>query len=244
MNEHNDPLDILKSELASVSVSPGFAARVQSRVAERTETETDLDALKEQLAAVSVSPAFAVRVRQQIEDGPSRSRWFGVFSWRWAVPMAAAATIAAIALTRGERQETTGVESAGVQASAPSPQAPVTTPSSIVPVAPVTQPSQIRAARVTQRTATAAAASGQQAGDKLEVITYQPAVYRQLWAAAAAAAQVVLVADLPVEVREVVITPVEVGPVVVQWLVEPAVSPGGSVPSIRRVSAAAERSDK
>ena len=79
--------------------------------------------------------------------------------------------------------------------------------------------------------------------DNLEVVTYQPAVYRQLWAAAAAAT-VVQAATLPVEVRDVAVTAVEVGPVVVQWLVEPPVSGGGAVPTIRRVSADAERSDK
>jgi len=97
--------------------------------------------------------------------------------------------------------------------------------------------------RAAQRTAASAAASVRQADDKLEVITYQPAVYRQLWAAAAGA-QVVDVAELPVEVREIAIAPVEVGPVVVKWFIEPPVPSGGAVPEIRRVSAVAERSDK
>jgi hypothetical protein len=92
---------------------------------------------------------------------------------------------------------------------------------------------------VTQRTSANAAASSQQAEDKLEVITNQPAILRELWAAVATAEA----AEVPTEVRDLVIAPVEVTPVAVKWLVEPLAS-GGAAPIIRRVSADAERSDK
>jgi hypothetical protein len=159
--------------------------------------------------------------------------------------VAAAAVIVAFVLTLSAAPTPAGVDPAGVQARVPEtnvPQGPPA-PSMTATVQESPRPSQATRVRVPQRTVSSAAASGQQAEDKLEVITYQPAVYRQLWAAAAAA-QVGSVAELPVEVREVAVTPVEVGPVVVKWLVEPPVSGGGATPSIRRVSAAAERSDK
>jgi hypothetical protein len=197
-----------------------------------------------------------VRVRQQIESAPTRSRWFSLFDWRWAVPVAAAAVVAAFIVTRGTTPTTVGSRPASVQARAPEPQPSQTRQTSqipqaaqppavtsIAPVAPVSQPSPSATARATRRTATPLAASGQQANDKLEVITDQPAVYRQLWAAAAAAT-VVQAANLPVEVRDVAVSAVEVGPVVVQWLVEPPVSGAGAAPTIRRVSADAERSNK
>ena len=79
----------------------------------------------------------------------------------------------------------------------------------------------------------------------LEVITTQPAILKMLWERhreaelAFAAAQ-----NVPTEVRDVVVVPVEVEPVVVKWLVEPPVVPG-STPIIRRVAAeTAERSAK
>ena len=68
-----------------------------------------------------MSPEFAVRVRQQIEAAPARPRWFGMFDWRWAVPVAAAVAIAAFVLSRGAAPTTGGVEPAGVQARGPEP---------------------------------------------------------------------------------------------------------------------------
>jgi hypothetical protein len=169
-----------------------------------------------------------------------------MFDWRWAVPVAAAAVVGAFMLTRGVAPTTGGADSAGVQArgSAPpaaqvpqAPQAPSMTP--IAPGTPESQPSLPVAPRVNERTTASAAASGQQTDDKLEVITNQPAILRQLWAAVTR----VEVAEAPPEVRELVIVPVEVTPVAVQWIVEPLPS-GGVTPLIRRVSADAERSDK
>jgi hypothetical protein len=240
-----DPIGALRVELARVEVSPGFADRVRRQIGEDV-----ISSIGAELSEMSVSPEFAVRVRQQIESAPARSGWLSFLNWRWMVPVAAAAAIAAVALTRGVAPATTGVGQAGVQARGPLPQSSQVTPAPQAPSitlnapgAPVSPAVQIAAAaRVTQRTTTRAAASGQQA-DQLEVITDQPAMYRRLWAAAAAAT-VTQAAELPVEVRDVAVTAVEVGPVVVQWLVEPPVSGGGAVPNVRRVSAVAERSDK
>jgi hypothetical protein len=242
MSDHMDPLEVLTHELGRVSVSPDFADRVRGRIAQAEEL--GLDTLKHELAEISVSPEFAVRVRQQIESAPARPRWFAFFDWRWAVPVGAAAIVAAMVLTR-DGASPAPVHPDTVRAGAPQASAPsanhTSQPRSMAPQNP--GQSLRTTTRVVQRTASIAAASGQQADDTIEVITYQPAVYRQLWAAAAAA-QIVDAAELPQEVRDVAIVTVEVKPVAVQWLVEPPTSAGGSVPNIRRVSAEAERSSK
>jgi uncharacterized protein (DUF2267 family) len=79
----------------------------------------------------------------------------------------------------------------------------------------------------------------------LEVITTQPAILKAMWAQFNASARATTVgAELPTEVRDVVVAPVEVEPVIVKWLVEPPITPG-VLPIIRRVSAEmAERSAK
>jgi len=242
MSRHDiDPIDALRAELSRVEVSPEFAERVRRQIGEDV-----IESIGVELSELSVSPEFAVRVRQQIEAAPARSRWFRVFDWRWAVPVAAAAAIVAFALTRATAPTTGGADPAVVQARGPEPhipqapqvpQAPSVT--SGPPSASVSEPPQTAAARATDRTTTSAAASVQQADDKLEVITNQPAILRQLWASVTR----VEVAETPLETRELVIVPVEVTPVAVQWLVEPLPS-GGVTPIIRRVSADAERSDK
>ena len=92
-------------------MSPGFADRVRRQIGEDAIASIGVE-----LSELSVSPEFAVRVRQQIEAAPARPRWFGMFDWRWAIPMAAAAAIAAFVLTRGDAPATGGVDPAGVQA--------------------------------------------------------------------------------------------------------------------------------
>ena len=244
MNQHMDPLDALKVELASVSLSPEFAQHVRARIA--TDQQDHLELLGRELSSVGVSPEFAVRVRQQIESSPARPRWFAISDWRWAVPLAAAAGLVAFVLTRtgapGTRIDNPSVAQVNT-AQTPIQRSPQAGEPAIPSAIQQTSRSAAAPVRITARTRTLPAASGQQADDKLEVITYQPAVYRQLWAAAAAA-QVVQVAELPREVRDIAVAPLEVGPVVVQWLVEPPKTAGGSVPEIRRISADAERSDK
>jgi len=237
MSQHDvDPIETLRAELSRVEVSPDFADRVRRQIGEDA-----IASIGAELSALSVSPEFAVRVRRQIEEAPARSWWFGMFDWRWAVPIAAAAAIGAFALTRGIEPATGGVDPSGVQARVPEPnvsQSPQA-PSMTATVQESPRPSHATRVLVSQRTADSAAASGQQADDKLEVITNQPAILRELWAAVATAEA----AEVPAEVRDLVIAPVEVTPVAVKWLVEPVPS-GGAAPIIRRVSADAERSDK
>ena len=234
----NDVLDALREELAAVTVSPDFATKVRTQILAEAQ-EDELGALGRELSSVSVSPAFAARVRQGIENVPPRTGWLSFLNWRWAVPAAAAAAIALTLVVWRTGNDMPGpivAKGPSTDATTLGVQAPVFTPEPAV---------SFNTARVpaTRRTATATVASGQQGDDKLEVITYQPAVYRQMWAAAAAT-EVVKVAELPLEVREVAIASFEVGPVVVQWLVEPPKAPGGSVPEVRRISADAERSGK
>jgi hypothetical protein len=249
MSQHDiDPIETLRAELSRVEVSPDFAERVRRQIGQDAIASIRQDAIASigaELSELSVSPEFAVRVRQQIEEAPARSWWLSMFDWRWAVPVAAAAVIGAFVLTRGTAPTTPGVESAGVQARGPEqsaqlPQAPQTpSHTAATASAAVMPPSRIATALVNERTVPSAAASGQQAEDKLEVITNQPAILRELWAAAATAEA----AEVAVEVRDLVIVPVEVAPVAVKWLVEPLPS-GGVAPIIRRISADAERSDK
>ncbi len=92
-DEINDPIAALRSELASVSVSPDFAARVRERLAD------DLEPLRAELADLSPSPEFAVRVRQSIEQAGNAGFSWSRLNWRWIVPvsgLAAAAVIAAV----------------------------------------------------------------------------------------------------------------------------------------------------
>jgi hypothetical protein len=242
MSQHDiDPIETLRAELSKVEVSPDFTERVRRQVGEDA-----IASIGAELSDLSVSPEFAVRVRQQIEAAPARPGWLGFLNWRWAVPVAAAAVmLVAIVLSRGGNPVNPGAEPAAVTARGPEaprpPQTVARAPQGAQPAsgAPAAVSPRSVPVPVVQRTASPVAASGQ----KLEFITYQPAVYRQLWAAAAAAT-VVESAALPIEVRDLAIAVVEVKPVVVPWLVEPPVGSGGSVPDIRRVSAAAERSDK
>jgi hypothetical protein len=230
-------------------VSPGFAEQVRRQIGDDVMASIGVE-----LSELSVSPEFAVRVRQQIEATPPRSRWFGVFSWRWAVPVAAAAVVlVAIAFARGGHPDSPGVGSTGVVARgsespsvppivAGAPQSPRSSPG-----AAPRQPQPDHLARVSQRTTPPAAASGQQAEEKLEVITNQPAVLRDWWDRAE---RVQIVSNLTeesarVDSRDVVVNPVEVKPVVVQWLVDPPPSVTMPFPFIRRVAADwAERSSR
>ena len=62
----NDSIAALRTELASVAPSPGFAERVRERLAD------DLEPLRAELTDLTVSSEFAVRVRQSIEAGGNR----------------------------------------------------------------------------------------------------------------------------------------------------------------------------
>ncbi len=100
MSQHDiDPIETLRAELSRVEVSPDFAERVRRQIGQDAIASIRQDAIASigaELSELSVSPEFAVRVRQQIEDAPAQSRWFGMFNWRWAVPVAAAAAIVGV----------------------------------------------------------------------------------------------------------------------------------------------------
>ena len=243
-----DPIEALRAELSRVEVSSGFAERVRRKVGEDV-----IASIGAELSELSVSPEFAVRVRQQIDEAPARSRWFGMFNWRWAVPVAAAAMIAAMTLTRDGTATPDGVDPAPVQARGPEQQAPQApkvpeTPSmeSIGAMGPVSQSSQAAAAPVKERTTTPAAASGRQVDDMLEVITNQPALLRRLWARVGPAGELVgTLEGVSVAAGEIVIPPIEVNPIVVKSLIDPDATAPGSTPIIRRVTAEpAERSSR
>jgi hypothetical protein len=249
MSHHDiDPIETLRAELSRVHVSPDFAERVRRQIA-----EDPIASLESELSDLSVSPQFAVRVRQQIEAAPARSPLFGLFNWRWAVPAAAAAVVlVAIAISRSGNPETSGVRPVAVTGRGPdAPQAPAT--STVLPTiqsdAPAQRTHDARVARVTQRTASPAVASSQQTEEKFEVITNQPAILQDWWARVgqgqvlSEATDEAVAADM--DTRDVVITPVEVNPLVVKWLVEPPAAVAIPFPFIRRVAAEwAERSSR
>lgn len=250
MSHHDvDPIETLRAELSRVHVSPDFAERVRRQIA-----EDPIASLESELSDLSVSPEFAVRVRQQIEEAPARSRWFGFFNRRWAVPVAAAAVVlAAVALSRNGNPATQGVQQASVQASANQPPS-ATAPAAAAPAnrsqgSVIQQASPSAVARVIQRTAAPAVASSQQTEEKFEVITNQPAILQDWWARVGQGQVLSDATDEAVaaemDTRDVVVTPVEVNPLVVKWLVEPPATAAIPFPFIRRVAAEwAERSSR
>jgi len=236
MSEILDPFDALKSELASVSVSPDFEKRVTTAI--RLESE---------FKAIEVSPAFAVRVRSAIEEQTARRNWFPL-NWRWAVSVGAAAAglvVVAVMLRSGlEQRPVTSVASSGGASQ---------TPPAAVAIRPPAPTDPSPAASVT--TTPARGAHGPRpvaqlaAADPLsEVITDQPAVIRQLWARVspdAALASEDPAAGVFVTAGEIAIPPIEVNPIVVKNVGDPAAAAPGSSPIIRRATAEqAERSPK
>ena len=252
MSHHDvDPIETLRAELSRIEVSPGFADRVRRQIGDDV-----IASIGSELSDMSVSPAFAVRVRQQIEAAPSRSRWFGLFNGRWAVPAAAAAVVLmAFVLSRGGNPGAPGVEPVAVTGRGPEvPSTPVTGTSSSLPAAqsapsasasPATQKAQVQMA---QRTAAPPTASSQQTEEKFEVITNQPAILQDWWARVGQSQVLSEATDETVaemDTRDVVVSPVEVNPLVVKWLVEPPAAVALPFPFIRRVAAElAERSSR
>lgn len=248
----NEPMDdvlkALRDELAAVSPSPEFQARVRQRLG------GEMDLLRQELAAIAPSPEFAVRVRQGIEEAQAAraASWWRFSNWRVMVPAAAAAVVVLAILLR---PDTSRVEQATAQVT-PAPVGPVaaqlandaapghaqrTSPNPVVrrPQPRVTTPRPV---------ASTARAATTLADPFLEVMTNQPAILRANRALIRAASEaretpVVAIAETN---PEIVVAPVEVSPIVVKWMVEPPPSPSsGGAPVIRRVTAeTAERSAK
>jgi hypothetical protein len=218
--EAEDVLTALRDELAAVSTSPEFADRVRRRL------DAELPLLREELAAVAPSPQFKARVRQQIEAQPQTSGASWLSGWRWVVPAGAAAAgiaLAVVMLGRG---------TAGTPA-------PVATTVTNAPQD-VPTPAQLPEEPRTSKTPSA---SSQRASNvnvrkdqrepSLEVITDQPAILRALFGRIRGDVQAgegpALASDTAPEIK---VIPVDVSPVVVKPLVDPA--EGGSSPIIRK----------
>jgi hypothetical protein len=171
----NDPIAALRTELASVSASPGFAERVRERLAD------DLEPLRAELTDLAVSPDFVVRVRQNIEaTGARRGFSWSRFNWRLAVPAAglAAAAVLAVAYLRSA-DAPAPVQFIAQQPALSAPPSPALKATDVPPTAGVQAP-RPTAARV--RTATDQAPAVRETDDPLlEVITDQPAILRALW---------------------------------------------------------------
>ena len=230
----DDVLKALRDELAAVSPSPEF----QTRVRERVSGEFSL--LREELAAVAPSPEFAVRVRQGIEEAQAAraASWWRFSNWRLIGPVAAAAAIVALMVMM--RPEAPAVAHVTAKVT-PAPVIVTPTPQPEKPL--VTRPNP----RVTPAPVVTTAVATTPVDPFLEVITNQPALLRaerdRIRAAGAVESTQVVV--MPNTVPDIVVAPVQVSPIVVQWLVEPPPSPSGGAPVIRRVAAdMAERSAK
>jgi hypothetical protein len=167
----NDPIAALRTELASVAPSPGFAERVRERLAD------DLEPLRAELTDLTVSSDFAVRVRQSIEAGDNRrGRSWSPFNWRLVVPaagLAAAAVAGLIYLTSVDAPPP-------IQIAGPSAVTPIVKTPPIAPIAP-TRESRPEVARVARVTSQAPTAVREPRDRMLEVITDQPALLKALW---------------------------------------------------------------
>jgi hypothetical protein len=234
----DDVLKALRDELAGVAPSPEFASQVRNRVA------GELPLLREELAAVTPSPEFKVRVRQQIETAEQARRASWLSGWRWLAPVGmAAAVLLAVVLSRPGRETPALVTTTAATTPTTRDVGPVARPSTDTPRATATP--RVTATKSAARTAPLPAASSE-TEPSLKVITNQPAILKAMWARAGAAQAVLAPTDAAQseEIREIVIAPVEVSPVVVKWLVEPPTVPD-TLPVIRRGAAyMAERSTK
>lgn len=235
----NDPLALLEAELARVSPSPGFAARVREAVAAQSQDE--LTILRDELASVAPSPEFAARIRQRIDDDASRRSTWAFFNWRWAVPAGVLAAGLLVTVLWLRPQSPAPQPSVTADAAAPTSHAPGVTPE--VPVRPPAGSAAVHPVAV---------AAHQRREDVkpeardpfLEVITDQPALLRALEARVFASE----VAVDPTEpagtytAPKLEVLPIEVSPISVFLVPDPRL-PVGLSPIILRIAAeSAERS--
>ena len=241
--EINDPIAALRTELASVAPSPGFAERVRERIAD------ELEPLRAELGELTVSPEFAVRVRQGIEAAGGRTRFsWSPFNWRFAVPAAglgAAALAALMLLKPADNSAPTQVAAAQ-----PALQTPVPAPAPPAPTdVPQVARNQERPAPVASRVApvaTQAQPSSREPRDPmLEVITDQPALLRAL--SVRVAPGVAVDATEPASLYQapaLEVAPIEVSPIS-KFVVPDTRAPIGVTPFILRITAeSAERSSR
>jgi hypothetical protein len=197
-------------------------------------TDHDDDLLRQLDAALQVEPSrdFADGVRARV----NHSRINNTRAW-WGLAAAASVGLAMIALWRPSVETPVKVAVAPTQATAPA--IPSKAPESVVATAPATP-------LVTRREATAARVVVRTPASepRLEVITNQRALLRELWTVVGTGAMVeaVLEAPIPVTPAEVKpIAPIVWDPIVVTPIVmtEFGKEPGreGATPVIRRANA-------
>ena len=196
------------------------------------------DVLKELDAALQVEPSreFADGVRARV----NRSRINNTRAW-WGLAAAASLGLATMALWRPAPDPTS------VAAVAPAEVAPITQPAGNA--SPVPAPENVvtasqRPVRRGERTVTPVVATAAASETRLEVITNQGAVLRDLWAAAGTGAmfETALEAPIPVTPAEVKpIAPIVLDPIVVTPIVLTEIGKGsgreGATPVIRRANA-------
>ena len=196
------------------------------------------DVLKELDAALQVEPsrAFADGVRARVTQSRARTTQM----W-WGLAAAASVTLAAVVLWRPATYAPANDAPVKVAVAPPQatvPAVPSKAPESVVAMAPVATPAVARRRATATRAAVAAIASE----PRLEVITNQGAVLRQLWADYRGRTLVVAdagpivdgLAPKPITVGDIVVAPI----VVVEMGKEPV--PAGATPIIRRANATKE----
>jgi len=222
----NDPIAALRTELASVAPSPGFAERVRERLLD------DLEPLRAELMDLNVSSEFAVRVRQNIEAGGNRRRLsWSPFNWRFAVPAAglAAAAVAALVYVRPADVPAQPRETVAV-----------------LPVVAPPAPPQIAAAPASKPLEVARVAAVREPRDPmLEVITDQPAILRALLVRVGPGITVDSTEPAGLyQAPTLEVAPIEVSPIS-KFVVPDTRAPIGVTPFILRVTAeSAERSSR
>lgn len=198
------------------------------------------DALKELDAALQVEPsrAFADGVRARI----TRSRTTSTRAW-WGLAAAASVGLATLALWRpatGPSAIDAPVTVAVAPAHATAPAVPSKAPESVVAMAPAAPPGvTLREATVARATIATSASE-----PRLEVITNQRGLLRELWAAVGTSAMVETVIEVPIPVTAsemkpiapIVLDPIVVTPIVVAEIGKDP----GATPVIRRMDATKE----
>ena len=218
------------------------------------DIDDPLKALREELADKAPSPEFAAKVRQGIDAAGDIRGASWLPGWRWLVPVAAVMVVAAFVMSRPRSESPVQVAvKAPAHAEAPIMRAP----ESVVPPAPgaaaqgvkVAEPShslKLRRASENPSTREPEHLRTREPEDPFpEVITNQAAILRALWARVDANVPLVesVATTSPEAVPEIVINPIEISPIVIQWLGDPQTAP--SAPVIRKSAAdKAERSEK
>jgi hypothetical protein len=230
----NDPLEMLRSELASVAPSAEFAVRVRERLAEEP---VELTELRSELADVTASPEFAARVRERIETSGPRWSWSSL-SWRWLVPASAVAAAALLAVVwMRPAPQPIPREIARVTPAQPYSGAG----SSVVTPAPPVRPAQA----VSSVARSTSSPVPERRDPFLEVITDQPALFRDLWVQVTPGVSVGAAETAEnYQAPRLEVVPIDVHPIAVFVVPDPR-SSIGVLPFILRIAAdSAERSSR